>query len=101
MWTAIVGFLAPKIFKGLERAFGPKTGTTKMSTAMKMLTTFLEQMASAGTLGGPPPSEKELKDVLEDLLLKVRSDIDWPQRGVLDLAGGKRYEVVVIGEVKN
>ena len=99
MLASILGTAAPFIFRLLEKKFGPKTGDTKMATAIEMLQPLLEKLAASGKLGSAAPTQAELKTLLEQLLNAEKQSPTWREQATLT-AGGKKLIVEIIGEVE-
>lgn len=98
MIASIVGMVAPVLFRVIEQKFGAKTGKAKMDTAVAAVKPILEALAAAGKLGGAAPEESALRAILEQALAIERQKPDWKEAGILT-AGGKTYNVLVLGEV--
>lgn len=98
MIASIVGMVAPILFRVIEQKFGAKTGKTKMDTAVAAVKPILEALAAAGKLGGAAPDDSALRILLEQVLSVERTKPDWKESGVLT-AGGKTYNVLILGEV--
>lgn len=59
-WLDIVSPLLPSLVTFAEQAFGPKTGSTKLDTVVKAVQPIVNNLATAGKLGGPPPSATDI-----------------------------------------
>lgn len=99
MLASILSVAAPFVFRLLEKKFGPKTGTTKMATAIEMIEPLLEKLAASGKLGAAAPTKEELSAILEQLLTTEKQSPTWREQGELTV-GGKRLVVEVVGEVE-
>lgn len=99
MIAGIIGAVAPALFRLLEKKLGPKTGETKMQTAVSVAETILGALAAAGKLGGAAPAAAEVKTILEALLAQEKAKPDWKEQGVAEMAG-RRFVVEIVEEVR-
>ena len=98
MVAAIIGAVAPALFRLLEAKLGPKTGDTKMQTAVSVAETILGALATSGKLGQAAPAAAEIKAILETLLSQEKQKPDWKEQGVVSMAG-RRFVVEIVSEV--
>ena len=98
MIPTIIAAVAPALFRLLEAKLGPKTGETKMATAVSVAETILGTLASAGKLGQAAPAAAEIKAILETLLSQEKAKPDWKEQGVVSMAG-RRFVVEIVSEV--
>lgn len=99
MIATILGVVAPAVFRLLEAKLGPKTGETKMQTAVGVAETILGALAASGKLGSAAPAASEIRTILETLLAQEKAKPDWKEQGVVSMAG-RRFVVEIVEEVK-
>lgn len=98
MVAGILAAVAPAVFRLLEKRLGPKTGETKMQTAVSVGGTILGALAAAGKLGAAAPAAAEVRAILETLLSQEKAKADWKEQGVVSMAG-RRFVVEIVEEV--
>lgn len=59
-WLALLGPLIPQLVTAAEQLFGPKTGGTKLNTVVSAIQPIVNNLATAGKLGGPPPAATDI-----------------------------------------
>lgn len=94
---ALIGTIAPFLFRQVERMFRPKTGDAKMGAVMDAVKAIVGRLATAGEAPALPP-DGELRAILEDLLKQEKGAATWREKGTLS-HGGKRYIVEIIEEL--
>jgi len=60
IWLTLLTPLIPQLVTLVEGLFGPKTGSTKLDTVVKAIQPVANNLATAGKLGGPPPSATDI-----------------------------------------
>lgn len=94
---ALVGALAPFLFRKVEGLFRPKTGDAKMAAVVGAIKAIVGPLAAAGS-APPLPNDGDLRKLLEDLLKQEKASSTWREKGVLS-TGGKQYIVEIVGEL--
>jgi len=59
-WLTLLGPLIPQLVTTAEQLFGPKTGGTKLNTVVSAIQPIVNNLATAGKLGGPPPASTDI-----------------------------------------
>lgn len=92
--------LVPPIIQGVEALFGPKTGPTKLQTAVDMLGKAAEALAAAGKIQGIPDLSTLTTLVQSSVdALKAQGQLPPPsQPTATNIAIGSR--VVIVGVIQ-
>jgi hypothetical protein len=59
-WLTLLGPLIPQLVTAAESLFGPKTGGTKLNTVVSAIQPIVNNLATTGKLGGPPPAATDI-----------------------------------------
>ena len=95
--SALLGALAPVLFRRVEGLFRPKQGNEKMAAVIGAIKAILGPLAASGA-GPAVPPDSEIRALLEELLSQEKATATWREKGELS-AGGKRWEIEIIKEL--